>query len=200
MYTMLGRNRSKRPLFASRAQAEFCFTVEGNDKAPALISLRGLDAALYYRPGSSLLNLAQPSVSTLVLDSLRYWVSEFKLDGFCLLSAEAMAQDTAGFVLDCPPIAQALASDPVLRACKLVAWPRDNTLLPRGGRRGFPHQAALLQHNDKFGSVLSWLQACDTAGLDAVASQLTGASTPGCILQPRITSSSAAQLCSRTTI
>ena len=35
-------------------QVEFCFTGEGSDAAPAPVSLRGLDAALYYRAGSLL--------------------------------------------------------------------------------------------------------------------------------------------------
>ena len=35
-------------------QVEFCFTGEGSDAAPAPVSLRGLDAALYYRSGSLL--------------------------------------------------------------------------------------------------------------------------------------------------
>ena len=91
-------------------QAEYCFTVEGNDKSPALISLRGLDAALFYRSGSSLLDLGHPVVTNLVLDSMRHWVTEYGLDGFALLSAEAMAQDSGGFVLDSPPIAQALSA------------------------------------------------------------------------------------------
>ena len=160
---------------ASRAQVEYCFTVEGDDTHPRIVGMRGLDAPLYYRP-NSLLNLAHPTVQRLVLDSLRYWATEFHLDGFCLLSAESLAQDGSGTVLDCPPIAQAISQDPVLRGCKIVAWPRDARLLPRSGRRGFPHQGVLMQHNERFGNVLAWLRGDNAVSLGVVASQLTGAS------------------------
>ena len=158
-------------------QAEYCFTVEGNDRAPTVISMRGLDAAIYYRP-NSLLNLSHPVVSRLVLDSLRHWALEFRIDGFHLLSAEAMAQDSAGTVQDCPPLVESMAADPVLRACKLVAWPRDYALLPREGRRGFPHQGVLLQHNHRFGATLEWLSQGGASRLDAVAVNLTGVHLP----------------------
>jgi isoamylase len=160
-------------------QVEFCFTVEGNDKNPSLRGFRGLDAALYYR-SNSLLNLSHPTVQRLVLDCLHHWASSYHVDGFCFMSAEAMAQDADGVVLDCPPLAQALSADPVLRECKLVAWPRDDGLLPRGGRRGFPHQGVLMQHNSRFGEVLNWMAGGGAAGLEAVASQLTGA--PSCCI------------------
>jgi pullulanase/glycogen debranching enzyme len=154
-------------------QVEYCFTAEGNDTQARLLGMRGLDAQLYYRP-NSLLNFAHPVVQRIVLDSLRYWARVFHVDGFCLLSAEALAQDGSGMVLDCPAIAQEISQDPVLRACKIIAWPRDVGLLPRGGRRGFPHQGILLQHNYKFGMVLGWLKGNGGVKASDVASQITG--------------------------
>lgn len=44
---------------------EFCFTGEGSDSAPAAVSLRGLDAAVYYRSGS-LLNCGHAAVRGLL--------------------------------------------------------------------------------------------------------------------------------------
>jgi hypothetical protein len=85
-----------------------------------------------------------------------------------------LAQDGSGTVLDCPAIVQEISQDPVLRACKVIAWPRDEGLLPRGGRRGFPHQGVLLQHNDRFGSMLDWLKGAGGVKAADVASQLTG--------------------------
>jgi hypothetical protein len=70
---------------------------------------------------------------------------------------------------------QDLAADGALRGCKLVAWPRDYRLLPRLGRRGFPHAGVLLQHNGAFGAVLEWLAHGSPALLTQVATQLTGA-------------------------
>jgi hypothetical protein len=89
------------------AQVELCFTGEGDDKAPRLVSLRGLDHSLYYRP-NGLLNLAVPAVAALVRAALRHWTTHHSLDGFVLLSAEAMAQSADGTVLDAPPLAQVL--------------------------------------------------------------------------------------------
>jgi isoamylase len=152
---------------------ELCFTGEGDDTSPTVVSLRGLDNALYYRP-NALLNLAQPPVPALVRDALIYWTKQHSLDGFVLLSAEAIAQSVDGTVLDAPPLAEVLATDGALRACKIVAWPRDYGLLPRHGRRGFPHAAALLQHNGAFGAVLQWLGGGGPGLLTAVATQLTG--------------------------
>jgi isoamylase len=137
------------------------------------VSLRGLDNALYYRP-NALLNLAQPPVATLVRDALIYWTTQHFLDGFVLLSAEAIAQSVDGTVLDSPPLAEVLATDGALTGCKIVAWPRDYGLLPRHGRRGFPHAGALLQHNGAFGAVLQWLGGGGPGLLTAVATQLTG--------------------------
>ena len=51
------------------AQVEFCFTGEGSDAAPAPVSLRGLDAAVYYRSGS-LLNCGHAAVSTLACSAI----------------------------------------------------------------------------------------------------------------------------------
>jgi isoamylase len=158
-------------------QVEFCFTAEGDDSSSRLISLRGLDSPLYYRP-SGLLSLAQPIVRRLVLDAIRHWACTYGVDGFVLLSAEAMAQDSGGAVLDCPALAEEIAADGAVRggACKIVAWPRDYRLLPREGRRGFPHAGVLMQHNGRFGAVLEWLKSGDGALLTSVASLLTGAS------------------------
>lgn len=152
---------------------ELCFTAEGDDTCPKVVSLRGLDHALYYRP-NALLNLAQAAVVGLVRDALRHWTNRYSLDGFVLLSAEAIAQSADGTVLDTPPLAEILATDAVLTGCKLVAWPRDYSLLPRHGRRGFPHGAALLQHNGAFGAVLQWLGSGGPELLTSVATQLTG--------------------------
>lgn len=72
-------------------QVEYCFTGEGSDSAPAPLSLRGLDAGVYYRAGS-LLNCGHAAVRSLVLDSLRHWALHYDVDGFCFVNAETMAQ------------------------------------------------------------------------------------------------------------
>eukprot|EP00892_Ulva_mutabilis_P009107 jgi/Ulvmu1/6569/UM003_0206.1 len=154
-------------------QIEFCFTAEGDDKKARLISFRGLDSDLYYRP-SGLLKLSARPVRSLVVDALHHWLQAYHVDGFVLLSAEAMVQDSMGRVQDAPALAADLAADGELRGIKVIAWPRDYALLPRSGRRGFPHSGTLLQHNGRFGAVLQWLATGGPGLLTKVASQLTG--------------------------
>ena len=54
------------------AQVEYCFTGEGSDAAPAPASLRGLDAAVYYR-GGALLNCGHAAVPSLLPAAPRSW-------------------------------------------------------------------------------------------------------------------------------
>jgi len=72
-----------------RSQVEFGFTGEGSDAAPAPASLRGLDAAVYYRAGA-LLNCGHAAVRGLVLGALRHWAAAYGVDGFCFLNAETL--------------------------------------------------------------------------------------------------------------
>lgn len=70
-------------------------TAEGGDDSPYVLSFRGLDNAVYYMrdPGQSVqllnysgcgntVNANHPAVKQLILDSLRYWVTEYHVDGF----------------------------------------------------------------------------------------------------------------------
>jgi len=58
--------------------------------------------------------------------------------------------DRSGNILDNPPLVEEIAKDPLLRGLKLIAWSADDTLLPRGGVRGFPHAATWLERNKRF--------------------------------------------------
>lgn len=89
-----------------------------------------------------------------------------------------------GRVQDAPSLAADLAADGELKGAKIVAWPRDYALLPRSGRRGFPHSGTLLQHNGRFGAVLQWLAHGGPGLLTKVASQLTG--VPHCCICGRL--------------
>ena len=57
-------------------------------------------------------------------------------------------------MLDNPPLAEAIASDPLLADVRLVAWPGDLSLLPRQGKRGFPHWGRWLERNLRSGTDL----------------------------------------------
>jgi len=143
-------------------------TAEGNHLGPTL-SFRGIDNASYYRlaPGNparyqdhtgcgNTLQLGHPQVRELVLDSLRYWAGEMHVDGFRFDLATALARERDGFEPD-GAFFRAIASDPLLGACKLIAEPWD--LGPDGYRLGgFPPGWA--EWNDRYRDTVRsfWLE------------------------------------------
>ncbi len=111
-------------------------TGEGSHLGPTL-AFRGLDNAVYYRlqPGhpaqyedftgcGNTLNVRHPQVLQLVMDSLRYWVTEMRVDGFRFDLAPALGRETGSFD---PSAAffDAVHQDPVLSRVKLIAEPWD---------------------------------------------------------------------------
>src|SRR6202034_164928 len=111
-------------------------TAEGSELGPTL-SFRGLDNSSYYRlvsdnPRHSIndtgtgntLNLSHPRVLQMVMDSLRYWVTSFHVDGFrfdlgVTLGREAHGFDSGAGFFD------AIRQDPVLARVKLISEPWD---------------------------------------------------------------------------
>jgi isoamylase len=103
-------------------------TAEGGPGETAW-SLRGLGLGTYFRDddvtgtGNSL-NASSPHVQQLVLDSLRYWVTAFGVDGFRFDLAVTLGRDDEGFD-PAHPLLTAMAEDPVLAGTKLIAEPWD---------------------------------------------------------------------------
>ncbi len=111
-------------------------TAEGNHLGP-MLSFKGIDNAAYYRlvpdeprhymdftgTGNSL-NPVQPSVLRLIMDSLRYWVSECHVDGFRFDLASALAREF--FDVDrLSAFFDTIHQDPILSQVKLIAEPWD---------------------------------------------------------------------------
>jgi len=133
-------------------------TAESDENGPTL-SFRGLDNASYYRlpPDSreqyenhtgcgNTLDIRQPRVLQLVLDSLRYWVSDMHVDGFRFDLAPVLGRGDHGFSRD-GAFFTALAQDPVLSRVKMIAEPWD--IGPGGYQVGeFPR--GWLEWNDHF--------------------------------------------------
>jgi glycogen operon protein len=111
-------------------------TAEGNHLGP-MLSFRGVDNSVYYRlmpeeprfymdftgTGNSL-NPVQPSVLRLIMDSLRYWVSECHVDGFRFDLAAALAREFYD-VDRLSAFFDVIFQDPVLSQVKLIAEPWD---------------------------------------------------------------------------
>ena len=111
-------------------------TAESDENGPT-ISFRGLSNETYYILAAdrsryanftgcgNTLNANEPIVRRLILDSLRYWVSEMHVDGFRFDLASVLARDEAGRPMASPPILWDIESDPVLANVKLIAEPWD---------------------------------------------------------------------------
>ena len=120
-------------------------TAESDADGPTL-SFRGLANDTYYildehdggyadysGTGNSL-NANEPVVRRLILDSLRYWVSEMHVDGFRFDLASVMSRDERGRPIPSPPVLLDIESDPVLANVKLIAEPWDAAGLYQVGR------------------------------------------------------------------
>ncbi len=157
-------------------------TGEGNHLGPTL-SFRGIDNASYYllhpddrryyldHTGTgNTLNVSHPRVLQMVMDSLRYWVSEMHVDGFrfdlaTTIAREGHGYDPSGSFLD------AVRQDPVLNRAKLIAEPWD--LGPGGYRVGqFPPGWA--EWNDRFRDTARRYWRGDEGMLPELAARLTG--------------------------
>jgi glycogen operon protein len=120
----------------------FNHTAEGDQRGPTLC-FRGIDNAAYYTlvPGQlesydnvtrcgNTINAASPVVRRLILDSLRYWVDEFHIDGFRFDLGAVLGSDEPGTLADADPIWDShsaffdlLRQDPTLAGTKLIAEP-----------------------------------------------------------------------------
>ncbi len=112
-------------------------TAEGNQLGPTLC-FRGIDNAAYYHLSpehpryfmdytgcGNTLNIPNPRVLQLVMDSLRYWVQEMHVDGFRFDLAAALARDANGKVNQTGAFMTVIQQDPVLSQVKLIAEPWD---------------------------------------------------------------------------
>jgi glycogen operon protein len=107
-------------------------TAEGGHEGPTL-SLRGLDNERYYMLEAdrahyanytgtgNTLNANESVVRRMILDSLRYWVSEMHVDGFRFDLASVLSRDESGCPLQRPPVLWDIQSDPILAGTKLIA-------------------------------------------------------------------------------
>jgi glycogen operon protein len=157
-------------------------TCEGAELGPTL-SFRGFGNANYYRldPADlrryvndtgcgNTLNLRHPRVIQLVMDSLRYWVSEFHVDGFRFDEAPALAREANGFDPGAG-LFDALLQDPVLSRVKLIAEPWDAG--PEGYQLG-RHPPGFAEWNGAFRDEVRRLWKGEAAMLGALAARVQG--------------------------
>ena len=146
-------------------------------------SMRSIDKETYYMMDAAdkdrdytgcghTISANQLPVSELILDSLRYWVNEYHIDGFRFDLASTLTRDTDGHPLDPSPLLQAIGQDPLLSKRKLIAEAWDAVGLYQLG--SFPKWGPWSEWNGRYRDVVrKFLKGTnDKAGLFANA--LTG--------------------------
>jgi isoamylase len=110
----------------------FNHTAENGHDGPTQC-FRGLDNPTYYllcedrsryanfTGTGNTLNTNHPAVRRMIVDSLRYWVSEMHVDGFRFDLASILARDSSGAVMPNPPVLWDIESDPALAGTKMIA-------------------------------------------------------------------------------
>lgn len=157
------------------------------DEFGPLLSLRGIDNSTYYHlePGDAsrylnwtgcgnCVNLNHPVVLRTVMDSLRAWVTDYGVDGFRFDLAPVLARGTAETDYRFnphAPLLMAIAQDPTLSNCVMVAEPWD---IGSGGYQLGAFPAEWLEWNDRFRDTQrsAWLQHSTHRG--ALANRLAG--------------------------
>jgi isoamylase len=159
-------------------------TGEGNHLGPTLC-FRGLDNAAYYwlqqedrrlytdfTGCGNTLDPRKSSTLEMLLDSLRYWVSEMHVDGFRFDLATALGRDDLGFNPEAR-FFERVRQDPALSQVKLIAEPWD--LGPDGYQAGrFPPEWS--EWNSKFRDTVRRFWRGDTGQVGELASRLSGSS------------------------
>ena len=157
-------------------------TAEGNQSGPTLC-FRGIDNASYYRLVAdnlrvyqdftgcgNTLNTQHPRALQLIMDSLRYWVTEMHVDGFRFDLAAALARETRevdprGAFLDI------LRQDPILSQVKLIAEPWD---LGEGGYQVGNFPVGWAEWNDQYRDTMRAYWKGDGGLIGNFARRLTG--------------------------
>lgn len=155
-------------------------------------SLRGIDNANYYRQGAdgkyfdvtgcgNSVNTATPAAQRLILDSLRYWANDLRVDGFRFDLATTLGRNAKHEFDPEHPLLLAILDDPQLAGVKMIAEPWD--VGPGGWRVGaFPHGWSEWNDSYRDGTRDFWLTDIDAArargsapsGIGGLARHLAG--------------------------
>jgi len=159
-------------------------TAEGNHLGPTL-SLRGIDNAAYYRLSptdpryyvdytgcGNTLNMQHPHVLQLIMDSLRYWITDMHVDGFRFDLASTLARelrdvDRLGAFFDI------IHQDPIISQVKLIAEPWD---LGEGGYQVGNFPVLWTEWNGKYRDTVRRFWKGEGRQVGELASRLAGSS------------------------
>lgn len=160
----------------------FNHTAEGGSDGP-VISFRGIDNKTYYILDShgrfanytgcgNTVNCNHPTVRGFVINCLRYWASEFHIDGFRFDLASVLGRDSSGAPLANPPLIESLAYDPVLADCDLIAEAWDAGGLYQVGN--FPSYGRWMEWNGKYRDCARRFLKGDTGTVGEMVQRIIG--------------------------
>lgn len=160
----------------------FNHTAEGDENGP-FFSFKGIDNNIYYMltPDGkyynfsgcgNVLNCNHPIVQQFILDCLRYWVTEYRVDGFRFDLASILGRNEDGSPMDKPPLLESLAFDPILGKVKLIAEAWDAGGLYQVG--SFPAWKRWAEWNGKYRDDLRRFLKGDGGLAKAAATRVTG--------------------------
>jgi glycogen operon protein len=157
-------------------------TCEGNELGPTLC-WRGLDNASYYRLNENdrryfvndtgtgnTVNLSNPRVLQMVMDSLRYWARSFRVDGFRFDLGVTLGREPHGFDAG-SGFFDALRQDPELSRLKLISEPWD---VGPGGYQLGNHPPGFAEWNDRYRDAVRRFWRGDSGMRPEVAGRLSG--------------------------
>lgn len=160
----------------------FNHTAEGNEMGPCF-SFKGIDNNVYYMltPDAhyynfsgcgNVMNCNHPVVRSFIIDCLRHWAIEYRVDGFRFDLASILGRDQNGAPMANPPILESLAFDPVLGKMKLIAEAWDAGGLYQVG--GFPSWNRWAEWNGRYrDDMRSFLKGDDGMAGNAIT-RITG--------------------------
>ena len=155
---------------------------EGNENGP-FYSFKGVDNNIYYLLSpdgkyynfsgcGNTLNCNHPVVQEMILECLRYWVVNYRVDGFRFDLASILGRNEDGSPMSKPPLLQSLAFDPILGDIKLIAEAWDGGGLYQVG--SFPSWNRWAEWNGRYRDDLRSFLKGDDGKAQAAALRLTG--------------------------
>ncbi len=160
----------------------FNHTAEGNEYGPCF-SFKGIDNNIYYMLTpegyyynfsgcGNTLNCNHPIVQQLITDCLRYWVTNYRIDGFRFDLATILGRNEDGTPMRKPPLLQELAFDPILGNVKLIAEAWDAGGMYQVG--SFPSWNRWMEWNGKYRDDMRSFLKGDNGKASAAARRITG--------------------------
>ena len=160
----------------------FNHTAEGNENGP-FFSFKGIDNNIYYMltPDGhyynfsgcgNTLNCNHPMVRDLILNCLRYWVFNYRVDGFRFDLASILGRNEDSTPMNKPPLLESLAYDPILYDVDLIAEAWDAGGLYQVGQ--FPSWNRWAEWNGKYRDDLRSFLKGDDGLASAAAKRIIG--------------------------